>query len=272
MILNPEEYEEVKNIQLDILLEFDRICKANDIHYNLYFGTMLGAVRHQGFIPWDDDIDVAMTRENYNKFLSIDKNKIRKEYFIQSYETDHDFFRPFTRLRKNNTIYKQRHYKNLDIHHGVFIDIFPLDNVYKSKKKEYFRYQYLYFLRRLNIIKHFGIKKNSNKIKKIAQKIIDKVLPNYEFNQYITNVMTKRNSKNTSYLNHLTNEVNIDRFDVYLIKKADFLDSILIEFEGHEFPIPRNYNKYLTKLYGDYMKLPPKEEQVPHHQVIEIKL
>lgn len=98
------------------------------------------------------------------------------------------------------------------------------------------------------------------------------MLPNYEFNQYITNVMTKRNSENTSYLNHLTDEINIDRFDVYLIKQADFLDSILIEFEGHEFPIPRNYNKYLTKLYGDYMKLPPKEEQVPHHQVIEIKL
>lgn len=271
MILDSKEFENVRKIQLEILLEFDRVCKENNIHYNIYFGTLLGAVRHQGFIPWDDDIDVVMTRENYNKFIKLHIDDVNKDYFVQNYDTDTNFFRPFTRIRKNNTRYVQRHYRNLDIHHGIFIDIFPFDYVSNRKEKEIFRYYYLHLLRRLNVIKNFGIRKNSSVIKKGAKYIIDKFFPQKWLNEYITKVMTYKN--NTGYLNHLTDStIPIeDKYKNHLIKVDDFLNSMMYEFEGHEFPIPKNFEEVLTNTYGDYMKLPPQEERVPHHQVIEIK-
>lgn len=272
MILDPKEFEEVKKVQVEILLEFDRICKENNIHYNLYYGTLLGAVRHKGFIPWDDDIDVAMTRENYNKFLEVYSQQIDEKYFVQNYESDPNFFRTFTRVRKNKTIYKQRHYKDLDIHHGIFIDVFPFDGVDQNKNKETLRYKYLYFLRRLNIIKHFGVDKNASRVKKAAQNLINQVIPNLKFNQYLTKVMTRKNNMNTGYINDINDVSEYNSFEKYLIKKEDFLDSILMDFEGHQFPIPSKYDKYLKRAYGDYMKLPPKEERKPHHQIIEIKL
>ena len=272
MILEPEKFEEVKKIQLEILLEFDRLCKKNNIHYNLYFGTMLGAVRHKGFIPWDDDIDVAMTRENYDKFLSVYQEDIKSDYFVQTYETDQNFFRPFMRIRRNGTVFTQRQYRKLDIHHGVFIDVFPFDKVYGSKRKETMRYQYLYRLRRLSLIKHFGVSEDANIIKKSTQKLVDFLIPNLKFNRYFTKVMTKRNNQDTGYLNHLSNDTPLYKFDKHLIKEEDFLNSISCEFEGYKFPIIKDYDKYLTQNYGDYMKFPPKEERVPHHQVIEIDL
>lgn len=272
LILNPHEFEKVRKVQVEILIEFDRICQKNNIHYNLYFGTMLGAVRHQGFIPWDDDIDVAMTRENYNKFLSVYSKDLENDYFVQTYESDPNFFRPFARVRKNDTIYKQRHYQNLNIHHGVFIDVFPLDSVYENQAKEYLRYRYLHRLRRLNVIKHFGVDKDANLVKKKMQQLIDRVLPGLKFNQYITKVMTKRNRKNLDYLNHLTDGTESFKYKLNLVKKEDFLDSTLVNFEGNKFPIPVKYDKYLTRIYGDYMKLPPKENRIPHHQVIQIKI
>lgn len=271
MILEPEKFDEVRKVQLEILIEFDRVCKEHDIHYNLHFGTLLGAIRHQGFIPWDDDIDLAMTRENYDKFIDIFKGNLDEKYFVQTYETDPNFFRPYMRIRKNDTVFVQRHYQDLDIHHGVFIDIFPFDSVYEEKSREKKRYKYLTSLRKLNVIKHFGVDEQANIVKKLLQKTIDKLMPQLAFNRYLTKVMTKRNKENLSYINLVADYSTMDNFDKYLIKKDDFLDSVPANFEGHEFPIPRNYEQVLVDSYGDYMQLPPEEERIPHHQVIEIK-
>src|SRR5690625_4673316 len=113
IIIDIQQYAEAKKIQLEILIELDRVCRENNIKYALYFGTLLGAVRHKGFIPWDDDIDVVMTREEYDKFCKIQKSKLGESYFFQNYETDPKFFRSFGRLRKNDTLYVQRHYQHL---------------------------------------------------------------------------------------------------------------------------------------------------------------
>lgn len=270
--LDQEKFDHVKEIQLEILLEFDRICKENNIHYNIYYGTMLGAIRHQAFIPWDDDIDLAMTRENYDKFLDIYEETLAKDYFVQTYESDPDYPRQFIRIRKNGTKYLQRYYENFDIHHGVFIDVFPFDHVYKDQANEKYRYRYLKVLNRLNIIKHFGVKADSSTIKKSIQKSIDRIIPTLGLKKHIRKVMIKRNQSNLDYMTDMTLTSDPDILENYLIKKEEFLDSIMVEFENHLFPVPRNYDQCLTKMYGDYMKYPPKEERVPHHEVVEIEL
>lgn len=270
IIIDIQQYAEAKKIQLEILIELDRVCRENNIKYALYFGTLLGAVRHKGFIPWDDDIDVVMTREEYDKFCEIPKSKLGESYFFQNYETDPNFFRSFGRLRKNDTLYVQRHYQHLDIHHGIFIDIFPLDSVRSTQRRERFRYQYIYRLRRLNIIKHFGVSKDSNLVKKLLQKVIDIILPQKQFNRYITNQITKRNQDDLEYLGHLTDMINIDNFDKYRVLKKDLYDLIELEFEGQYFYAPRNYDEILTRLYGEYMQYPDQKDRVPHHQVVKI--
>lgn len=270
IIIDIQQYAESKKIQLEILIELDRVCRENNIKYALYFGTLLGAVRHKGFIPWDDDIDVVMTREEYDKFCKIQKSKLGESYFFQNYETDPNFFRSFGRLRKNDTLYVQRHYQHLDIHHGIFIDIFPLDSVRSTQRRERFRYQYIHRLRRLNIIKHFGVSKDSNLVKKLLQKVIDIILPQKQFNRYITKQITKRNQDDLEYLGHLTDMINIDNFDKYRVLKKDLYDLIELEFEGHYFYAPRNYDEILARLYGEYMQYPDPKDRVPHHQVVKI--
>src|SRR5699024_5223171 len=133
-----------------------------------------------------------MTRKNYDKFLSLYSKDLKKDYFIQNYETDPNFLRSFTRIRKNGTIYKQLSYRYLDIHHEVFLDIFPFDNVYSNKNKENIRYQYLNKLQHLNYIKHFSMATDANIVKRGIQKIADKAIPTLKFNRYITKVLTKR--------------------------------------------------------------------------------
>ncbi len=271
MSITDKQFDEVKKIQLEILLEFDRVCRENDIKYSLYFGTLLGAVRHKGFIPWDDDIDVVMERGEYNKFMEIQKKNIDSNFFVQNYETDPNFFRSFSRIRKNDTLYLQRFFQHVDIHHGIFIDIFPFDSVYEDVAKEKKRIKLLQRLRRINVIKYFGVDEKANILKKISQKTIDFIIPNPWFNQMITKVNIKRNDQNLEWCSHLTDRVDNTMFKKWLIKKDELLDLVELEFEGHKFYAIKSYKNVLENIYGDYMELPPVEQRVPHHQIIKIK-
>ena len=120
---------ELQLVELEILLEVDRVCRENGIEYFLDGGTALGAVRHGGFIPWDDDIDIGMTRENYEKFLEIAPEKLKNDYFLQTRKTDKKAPYMYAKVRKNGTVFMEWNKRNLDMHHGIYIDIFPYDNV-----------------------------------------------------------------------------------------------------------------------------------------------
>lgn len=114
-------------VELEILNEFVRICEAHSLQYYLVGGTLLGAVRHKGFIPWDDDIDVAMPREDYDSFAQIAPQELNSQYFYQSSETDPYYFLTYAKIRKNGTEVYEERFKNAKFHKGIFIDIFPLD-------------------------------------------------------------------------------------------------------------------------------------------------
>lgn len=114
-------------VELEILNEFVRLCEKHDLRYYLVGGTLLGAVRHQGFIPWDDDIDVAMPREDYDSFAKIAPQELNSQYFYQSPDTDPHYFLTYAKVRKNGTEVYEERFENSRFHKGIFIDIFPLD-------------------------------------------------------------------------------------------------------------------------------------------------
>ena len=128
-----EDLREIHNIEMDIMDKIDQFCRDNDIRYSLYCGTMLGAVRHGGFIPWDDDIDICMLRSDYNKFIDLWRATNNKEYIIQNKDTDANFTQSFTKIRKNKTTFIEEGEKGGLYHNGIFVDILPLDRIPDSK-------------------------------------------------------------------------------------------------------------------------------------------
>ncbi len=124
MVLTDMQLRTIQQIETDVLCEVDRICKKHQIKYVLGFGTLIGAVRHQGFIPWDDDVDICMMRKDYERFKDICKTELNPKYFYQSKDTDPEYYHLFDKIRVNGTVFKEDLIAEHDIHHGVYIDIY----------------------------------------------------------------------------------------------------------------------------------------------------
>ena len=167
-----ENKNDIKSLQLiclEILKEIDRVCKKHNILYWLDSGSMLGAVRHNGFIPWDDDLDIAMFRDDYNRFLEIASKELKENYFLQTHQTDSEYPLFFAKVRRNNTFIDEKRYRRLNIHKGIYVDIFPVDKLgsnIKVAKKHCRKLRGFYFfiyclkerliqIRRINIIFFF---------------------------------------------------------------------------------------------------------------------
>jgi len=251
------------------LEEFDRICQKHDIPYFLGGGTLLGAVRHGGMIPWDDDIDVMMSRESYERFLEVVNDEIGEEFFFQSSETDKNYHSVFTKLRLNGTIFKTNFSQQFDMHQGIFIDIFVHDKTADSKlfqKLHVFKTLFarslvfnkwadrpMHFYGKLKFICKLATKyKNSHSIEKL-EKIQNKVICRY-------------NKKKTKYLYDGTGEhLRHGAFPALWLSEMDYLD-----FNGKKFPVPKYYKEYLTYSYGDYEKLIPASKRKAGHDIVEV--
>ena len=156
------DIKEIQNQQLMILKELDRICQKHNIKYHLMGGTLLGSIRHKGFIPWDDDIDVSMIRADYEMFLDVCGRELNSGYFLQTNKTDKNYIMQFAKLRKNHTLFIEKSMNDLDIHHGIYIDIFPLDNILPDTKRGSFQQKLLYILGRLNLTRSKSICLSAN--------------------------------------------------------------------------------------------------------------
>ncbi len=268
------DMEKLKKVELEILLEFDRICKMNDIKYQLFAGTLLGAVRHKGFIPWDDDIDVCMLRKDYNRFIEVCKRDLGIEYFLQHYNIDQYSIYNFIRLRKNKTMAFQESWTDLDMHKGIFIDVFPMDNIFPDKLIGKIQRDLLFIIKKIKPIK---VKKVAYSSRYLILKYI-KILIHYflrpfsiqTINRIENKLVCLFQNKETIYSTILTDSKIKDVYYKFMIKNDEFYDTIEMEFEGHLFPVPTNYDEILTKNYGDYMTPPPPEQQKPHHKIINV--
>lgn len=252
--------DDIHKVQLEMLDEVDRICKKNNIKYFLSGGTLLGAVRHKGFIPWDDDVDLWMTRKNFKRFKKAIKTQLDDKYFPEDYFTKKYYPLSILKIEKKGTRFVEGTFKDIPISNCLYIDIFPLDNIVLP----FYKLQTAILIK-LQSIRDFKTRPaNASRLKRILYSLIPlSFLPALtEFFMRFFNIFpTKR-------MNQLCHR---GRYWPKFLK-SDVEDLIEIEFEGKQYPVPRNYDGILKECYGDYMKLPPKEKQEPIHNVYECKI
>lgn len=269
------DIKKIQEIELEILLEFHRICKKYNIKYQLFAGTLIGAIRHRGFIPWDDDIDVCMLRSEYNKFLTVVEDELPSQYFFQTYETDPVYINKFAKIRKNGTLFMEKLVKDLDMHHGLYIDIFPFDNIQLDTSRG--RRQ-IWALRTLDSFFKYriparyeslepGSERNKAKLKYNLVKIFP--VSKARLEAWILKIMTKFNDEDTEYVADLANPAS-GILENFMMRRETIHDSIDWDFEGHKFPVARAYDEVLTRAYGDYMQ--PPDVKISHHNIIQIDL
>ena len=250
--------EQLKNIQVDMLKCFIAVCQKHNLRYFLLGGSALGAVRHKGYIPWDDDIDVGLPRNDYEKFLEVAQKDLPENIFVQTTITDPEYPVNFAKLRNSDTTFVEKSVKNFNINHGVYIDIFPLDGYKKSSFSEL-----LYKIYTFRIgCEFYSDDKNSGFKNKFLKIVLPIVFPNYKKLKYKNEkYMKKRNYDESELIRNFCGAWGLKE----VVPKSFFGNGAKAEFEGFEVIIPEQYDLYLTSLYGDYMKLPPVEKRVPHH-------
>lgn len=253
--------QKLKNTELEILEEINRICKKNNINFFLIGGTLLGAVRHQGFIPWDDDLDIGMMRDDFIKFTNIVGKELNNKYFFDYFNTDKNYHLPFAKVRKNNTTFDEEASKKLDNHKGIFVDIFPYDYTSDNFKRCFIKATIIQTLSDTVLVKKKIIKLPSCRHKVIS--LLFCVFSSHTILKFIDFLSRKFNGKKEEYthvvcFNSLIN-LKKDYFD-----SKDFFPLKKIKFENKMYNGLNDNDKFLTVQYGDYMKLPPAEERVNH--------
>lgn len=244
------------------LKNIDRICRKNNIEYFICAGTLLGAYRHGGFIPWDDDIDIAMTRENYNKFLSIAQEELGDEFFVQTTETDpgYDIFHVELKVRYNNSRINDG--KKHNYHQGVFVDVFAMDYVPNNKLLRMLQ-------RNLSLVIAGADAAVNSNFKNISfkNKVLYPILlffskkVSFKNRRKLISVLRKLTGKNKELISY-----GLDTIWKTTFKSKDIYPVREIEFDTMKVKAPNNVHNILIAEYGEnYMQLPREEERVPQH-------
>jgi len=265
------ELSTLQKLQLSVLKEVDRICKKHGIKYYLIGGTLIGAIRHKGFIPWDDDIDIAMMRLDYDRFIKCSEEELNSKYFIQNYNTDIDFYHALTRICIKGTFVEDKHTKHLKCHKETYIDIFPLDNVpddeeelKKQKRKILLVDKILKY--KACILHENGVLYSKFLIKKFLSVILKPISQRTLYN-YRQKYMKKYFGQNTLRVSSTASKYG---FSKQIMLKSIYGDPTMVEFEGGMYPAPQDWEYYLNHLYGNYMSLPPKDARMPTSEVYQI--
>lgn len=259
---------ELQKTQLEILTSFIKVCDDNNLTYYLIGGTALGAIRHKGFIPWDDDTDVAMPRKDYDKLMKM-QNQFPAHYFIQTYETDSHYIYNFAKIRDSRTTYIEHNFKQHRINHGVWIDVFPLDGVSKKvKPSKNFRYRMYYVW--WNVFMTFlpGLLRKPKKgtiWKDIVFNIVGGLFYIFNIahlrNRWVDFLLRRHKYEDCVLIANCTG--NIPKRAA--MPKAFFGEGVKVSFENIKAVVPTDYDGYLKWVYGDYMKFPPEDKRVGHH-------
>lgn len=251
--------------QLEILKIIDAFCRKHEIQYSLYAGSLLGAVRHQGFIPWDDDLDICMKRSEYERFIESWMKDHPERYLLQNKETEPSFTQSFTKIRKDHTTFLQDESERGKYHTGIFVDVFPIDRIPEGKLKQ--RIFYLDCLLYQLYTREF--------VPPLAGKIT----------QFITSVLLKTSSTESRIKRRKRHFERIIRYNsdqslpmiaiettrtLKQSQPSDMMDSFVeLQFEDMKCMCMKDWDIYLTRKFDDYMQLPPEDERNwAHHPVI----
>lgn len=266
----PELLRELQMKEMETLLYFKEFCDENHLLFYFCGGCCIGSLRHKGFVPWDDDIDVFMPRDDYEKLCDLWKEKSENPRFL-CLRTDDNIFTGniFTTIVDTSATMVKKNQAHIDVPHGIVMDVFPLDgcpNGIKRKMQKMWALIYSLFLAQIVPENHGGLmsfgsrlllgifrgKKIRNKIWRLAEKKMSK----YKIKdcEYITELCAGPGYMRCEYPKHI------------------FESAVYKEFEGHMMPIPKGYDEYLKIAFGDYMSMPPKNKQKPHHDIVYCNL
>lgn len=271
--MNTEELSKLHTHLLSALLEVDRICRAHEIKYFITGGTLLGAVRHHGFIPWDDDLDIGMLRSEYEKFLLCAKDCLDERFFLQTNHTDPEYSMPFCKIRVNGTLFVGKGDWLQNIHHGVYIDIFPIDTAPAGRIARIFHDKTVYFLKMAFLAaSRFDPEETVSRSKLPlfkALRILTKPFKLSTLSELTERVLRMFEKRRTGWVVNLCGTYGYKK-EVF---SATFLDIyVKLHFEGNEVYTMRSWDEYLSQIYGDYMRLPPEDKRTAGHETLKIQM
>ena len=263
-----ETLKKIQKTELGIMIDVAKFCDEHNLRYSLFGGTALGAVRHKGFIPWDDDVDLCMNRVEYEKFLDLWMSTEHEGYYLRDTRGVAETTINHSKVMKLGTIYDDK--KNLDKPgcHGVFVDIFPIDVIPVKPFQRYI----LKFIAAIRLVytRDYPMKHNGKKLEILSKLMLSlpKSLKNKIRKTSDHYIMRYQNeNENVQWIGLSSPE------ELSVIYPYDMMDELIdVEFEGHTFKMTGHYHEMLTSWYGDYMQLPPVEERVCKHMREVIKV
>ncbi len=262
--LDRQTLRKIQILELLCLDELVRICEKNNIKYFLIGGTLIGTVRNKGFIPWDDDIDIGMSRQDFDRFIEICKRELNTEKFFlqtpQSEKGNADF--EIARIRLNGTHFKEHHRRNLNLHDGFFIEILPYDDLPendKKAKKYYFKFKYLKRIVGIRMGYRYQLGKVYKRILFYIITFFSKIIPLKILYNKAVNYHKQYENTNSSKVFLLGGAYNYKKESHLRSSIEEFTQ---LEFEGKMYPVPKNYDAFLKEEYGDYLTPPPPEKQI----------
>ena len=268
--ITQEDKRKIQLLELEILQEVDAICRRNGIHYTMGYGSLIGTIRHDGFIPWDDDVDICLMRKDYVRFKEICKKELGPRFFYQSNDTDPEYYLLYDKIRLNGTVFKESHLSSYNIHHGVYIDIFPIDYIPDCRIKQTLQFVCFHFFRSGLMSKYLVLEARGWK-----KKIIAAVLRTLYFLIPLSSLYKNANKVATWYDNSPSKRI-MNLLTPYYMKEifnADlYKEYTEHKFEGMMVKIVKQYDLFLKQIYGDYMKLPPTEKRNTRHTLVELNI
>lgn len=270
IVENEKLMRKIQSELMPLLKEFKRICEKNHISYFLCAGSVLGAVRHKGFIPWDDDIDIGMLRSDYEKLIKIADEELSEGFLLMDGERSPNYYVTFAKVFRDHTALVVGTNSHLKLHHGFYLDIFPFDVIPDTEEA-----QNEFYWRQKEVREVYTRMKKKKKYE--GRNPVKKFIANSEYYrlnlhsskkmyQKVQSVMRCYEKENPKYIADLCAPYNKKLF----FKYEDIFPTVDMEFEGEKYPIPGNYNVYLTTMYGDYMTLPPIEKRYVKHDIVEM--